>query len=164
MKKITAIVVTLIIPLISMAANCPNGLTSCHKKAIFSRDIGKANASEQDRELNNIFVPNHHDFGVYEFDNVNITGLSCCGLIADDFSGAILGAAEYILWAGTRDVGWVGGEVKATGGSKGAIDSSDDITELEYIFTIPAINELMGAMDYHLVKFNCIHFAADMHN
>lgn len=165
MKKITVITATLIIPFICIATNCPNGLTYCHQKGVFSRDIGEANASAQERELNSILLPNHHDFGVYEFDGSNMSDLSAVGLFADSFSDAVIEAAKYLALLGLNDaVGWVDGQVNSSGGTVGSNGGGNDITEAEYLSWLTELPSLHGYMAYHLVLWNCQHFASDLNN
>ncbi len=155
-------IMTLIVtPQLCQSANCPVGDTTCNKRAIFSRDIGEADASIQQKEANNIFVPNHHDFGVYETDNTS-EGASV-GLIADSMYDAAVGAASYIFHLLDDSIGWVDGQVKSADGTRGGVSQSDEITESEYESWITELPTLIGSMDYHLVIFNCQHFASDLY-
>ncbi len=156
-------------PCFSYAANCPNGGSQCYKKAIFSRDIGGAERTMQERELDSVYVPNHHDFGVYKVIDGNIEDVECIGLFANSFSEAIQGAAAYLALLGLfKDVGWVDARVESSNGTRGPAGTSDYIEVGVYYNWLEHLSAEGGIVGpkpdgYHLIQFMCQDFASELY-
>lgn len=145
------------------ATNCPNGATSCYKKAIYRRDIGTGNRSMQERELNKIYVFDHYDFGVHRVD---LTDLECIGLFANSFDDAVWGAVAYLsLFGLNSSVGWVDATVRSSNNERGPVSITDDIDDIYYYLNIQLMNELKGPRTayYHLILYACQSFAEDLY-
>ena len=166
-KQKILIGITLLAPMLSFAANnCPPGST--YEKAVYVRDVGEANASIQERELNNIWVPNHHDFGVHGRTDDGIDCVECIGLFADSFLDAAVGAYLYLYLFGLdSSIGWVDANVTSSMSTRGPVDESDDIAEEYYnAWIFDFYENIIGPRPsgYHLILFMCQNFADDLYN
>jgi len=141
------------------ALNCPSGVTECFKKVIYSRKLENVPLAT--------YLPQHHDVGVVHIKNGAIQDSYTIGFTAVNASDAILGAAKYVSYlAGlSEDAGWVDGKVFNSSSNKGKPKSNAALSnKAEYDkkkTKLKGKEKLNWANSYHLIVYNCQHFASD---